>query len=185
MLAILALYLHYLMVGTQRLQYLLLNGGALCDLLIHHLERDKVHRVRHIRAVFHTGVEIQQVVMDIETSQLEPHTELLRTDMLDGAPVVLIDGLHHQFDQYGRLVAEFLEIDIRTIARQTSLDGRKKVFHLHAQLLRLIGILHVESIERAVLANHAHIGLRLKILDGSLYTQHVFRILRLAGDDVL
>lgn len=54
MLAILALYLHYLMIGTQGLKHLLLYGSVLCHLLIHHLKRDKIHRIRHISAVFHT-----------------------------------------------------------------------------------------------------------------------------------
>ena len=65
MLAILTFYLHYLMIVTQRLKYLLLNGGALCHLLIHYLESDEVYRVRHIRTVFHTSVEIQQAFMGI------------------------------------------------------------------------------------------------------------------------
>ena len=137
MLAILTLYLHYLMPGTQGLQHLLLNDSALCHLLIHHLERDEVHRVRHIRAVFHLGVEIQQAVVCVQSTEQESHAEQLRADVLDGAPVVLIDGLHHQLDQYGRLVAEFLEIDVGTVARQLSLRCREKIFYFHAELLRL------------------------------------------------
>ena len=85
--------------------------------------------------------------MRIQSPKQEFHTEHLGADMLDIAFVILIDGLHHQFDKYGRLVAEFLEVDVRTVARQTSFDGRQKVFHLHAQLLWLIGILHVKSVE--------------------------------------
>ena len=119
MLAILTLHLHHLMICSQGLKHLFLNGGVLRHLLIHHLERDEIHRIRHIRAVFHTRVEIQQAIVGIEASEQELHTELLHPDMLDGTPVVLIDGLHHQFDEYGRLVTEFLEIDVGTVGKAT------------------------------------------------------------------
>ena len=49
----------------------------------------KIHRVRHIRTVFHTGVEIQQAVMGIQATKQELHAELLCTDMLDAASVIL------------------------------------------------------------------------------------------------
>ena len=91
-----AMHLHYLMIGTKWLKYLLLYGGALCHLLIYHLECDKIHRVRHIRAVFHTSVEIQQAVMGIQATKQELHTELLCTNVLNAASVILVDGLHHQ-----------------------------------------------------------------------------------------
>lgn len=44
--------------------------------------------------------------------------ELLHTNVFDGSLVVLIDGLHHQLDKYGRFVAEFLGIDVRTIRNE-------------------------------------------------------------------
>ena len=120
MLAILALYLHHLMIGTKWLQQLLLYGGALCHLLICNLEGDEVHRVWHIRAVFHTSVEIQQAVMGIQATKQKLHAKLLCTDMLNAASVILIDSLHHQFYKYGRLVAKFLKVNVRAIAWQSS-----------------------------------------------------------------
>ena len=102
--------------------------------------------------------------MGIQATKEELHAELLRPDMLDGAPVVLIDGLHHQLDQYGRLVTEFLKVDVGTVAWQSSLSGRKEILHLHAELLRFGSILHVKSIEGAVLTDDTHIGLRFKVL---------------------
>src|SRR3712207_7118084 len=91
--------------------------------------------------------------------------------MLDGSLVVLVDGLHQEFDQYGRFVTEFLEINVGMVARQSSLNGRKKILHFDAEFLRLGGILHIIGIKRSVLTNHAHIGFRLKVTHGSLDTQ--------------
>ena len=54
-----------------------LAGGALCHLLINHLKGDKIHRVWHVCAVFHSSVEIQQAVMGIQTTKQELHAKLL------------------------------------------------------------------------------------------------------------
>ena len=91
-----ATHLHYLMIGTKRLQYLFLYGGTLCHLLINYLKGDKIHRVRHVCTVFHSSVEIQQAVMGVQATKQELHAELLCTDMLNAASVILIDSLHHQ-----------------------------------------------------------------------------------------
>ena len=58
--------------------------------------------------------------MGVQATKQELHTELLCTDVLDAASVILIDSLHHQFDQYGRLVTEFLKVNIRAITWQAS-----------------------------------------------------------------
>ena len=89
-------HLHHLMIGAKWLQYLFLYGGALCHLLIYNLKGDEIYRVRHIRAVFHTSVEIQQAIMGIQATKQELHAKLLCTDVLDGTLVILIDSLHHQ-----------------------------------------------------------------------------------------
>ena len=113
-----ATHLHHLMIGTKWLQYLFLYSRALCHLLINHLECDKIHRVWHIRTVFHTRVEIQQAVMGIQTTKQELHTKLLCTDVLNPALIALVNALHNEFHQDRRLTAQFLEIDVRAVGRQ-------------------------------------------------------------------
>ena len=41
-----ATHLHHLMIGTKRLKHLLLNGSALCHLLIYYLESGKMHSIK-------------------------------------------------------------------------------------------------------------------------------------------
>ena len=105
------------MAGSKRLQNLLLNRCASGHLFIHHFEGDEVHRAGYIRLIFDNDVEEKQPVMGIQSSKKKLHAEMPRTDVLNRSLIMLVDGLHHQLHKYRRLVAQFLEVDVGTIAR--------------------------------------------------------------------
>ena len=60
-------------------------------------------------------VEIKQVVMHVDTFEEVLYPETLATDMLDLAAVILVNGLHDQFDQQRRFASQLLQIDVQRI----------------------------------------------------------------------
>jgi len=121
-------------IGTERENYLLLNGSPFGDLLIHDFERDKIHIERHVGRVLNLRVEIQQPVVRVHPTEQVLDAERLRPDMLDFTLVVLVDGLHYQMHQLWGLAAQLLQIDVegvvRAVYRTAVMD---KIFHLHVQ----------------------------------------------------
>ena len=105
------------MISTKRLQHLFLHRSALRHLFVHHFERHKVHRKRHIRVIVDARVKVKQSIVRIKTAEQELHPELLRTDVLNPALIALVDTLHNEFHQDRRLTAQFLEIDVRAVGR--------------------------------------------------------------------
>ena len=136
------------------MQHLFLHRSALRHLFVHHFERHKVHGKRHIRVIIDARVKIEQSIVRIKTAEQEFHSKLLRTDVLNPALIALVNALHNEFHQDRRLTAQFLEIDVRAIRRQTSSRRRKEILHLNVELLRFGSILHIKGIERAIFANH-------------------------------
>ena len=89
--------------------HLLLDGRAFEDFLVHDLECHEIHLIRHVRRVLHLGMEIKQSVVCIESAQQVLDAERLAPDMLDMAPVVLVDGLGDKVYQLRRLAAELFQ----------------------------------------------------------------------------
>ena len=86
--------MHHIVVGTDRKKYLLLNGGSLRHLLVHHLERDIVHVKRHVALVLDFCVEIQQVAVYIDALQKVLDSETIG-DMCFIAPGVILTCAGH------------------------------------------------------------------------------------------
>ena len=84
--------------------------------------------------------------MDVQAAEQELEAKLPRADMADCTAVTLLDRFHQQFDEHGRFAAQFLEIDVGTVGRQTAIGLREKVRHLDRQFLGFVGVLHVERI---------------------------------------
>ena len=55
--------------------------------------------------------------MRIEPTQEEADPKLAYPDVFDCPLIILMDGLHHQFHEDGRLTSQLLEVDVGTIAR--------------------------------------------------------------------
>ena len=55
--------------------------------------------------------------MRIEPTQEEADPKLADPDVFDRPLIILMDGLHHQFHEDGRLTPQLLKVDIGTIAR--------------------------------------------------------------------
>ena len=59
-----------------------------------------------------------------------------------------------------------------------------KITHLHIKQQRFIGILDIEGVKISVFRDHAHIRLITKMLSGRFHTDHIFRAVRLSGNQV-
>ena len=55
--------------------------------------------------------------MRIEPTQEEAYPKLAYPDVFDRPLIILMDGLHYQLYQDGRLAPQLLEVDVGTIAR--------------------------------------------------------------------
>ena len=92
-------------------------------------------------------VEIKQVVMHVDTFEEVLYPDTLATDMLDLAAVILVNGLHDQFDQQRRFASQLLQIDVqRIIGAVYRLPAMQEVRHLDRQFHRLVGILDIEAV---------------------------------------
>ena len=60
---------------AQGLDDLLLNGRALCHLLVHNLPDDIVHVKRHIARVLDFRVEVEQAIVGVDAFQEELDAE--------------------------------------------------------------------------------------------------------------
>ena len=114
--------------------------------------------------------------MHVDTFEEVLYPETLATDMLDLAAVILVNGLHDQFDQQRRFASQLLQIDVqRVIGAVYRLPVMQEVRHLDRQFHRLVGILDIEAVIGPVLGNDRKVALAREITQGRLYTQHVFR----------
>ena len=180
-LALFARHAGSIILRTEWQDNLLLHGGTLRHLLVHNLPCHVVHIKRHVALVLDFRVEIQQSVVRIDSFQQVLYAETLAADVLHLTLVLLVDGLHDKSHQHRTLAAQFLQVNllriVRTVYRLAVVD---EVAHLHVEQQRLLGILHVEGIEAAVLRDDAHVRLVLEVLHGRLHTDHVLRTVRLA-----
>ena len=55
--------------------------------------------------------------MRIEPTQEEADPKLADPDVFDRPLIILMDGLHHQFHEDGRLTPQLLKVDVGTVAR--------------------------------------------------------------------
>ena len=87
--------------------------------------------------------------------------------------------------QFGRLAAEFLQVDVEGIVRAVHLAAvMNKIGHLDVEQQRLVGILDIEGVETSAFGNHRHVGLLTEILSRSLDTDDVLRTVRLARNQI-
>ena len=131
-------------------------------------------------------VEINQVAVYVDALQEVLDAETPAADVLYLALVLLVDGLHDEMHQHGTLLAQLLEVNllriVRTVHRLAVMD---EVRHLDVEHERFLGVLHIESVKRAVLRDDAHVGLLLEVLHGSLHPDNILRAVRLASYQVL
>ena len=130
-------------------------------------------------------MEVKQPVVRIDALQQEANPKAFASDVFYYSLVLLPDALHHKSHQYGTLRTEFLQINIHRIIG--AIDCRTvmdEVLHLDVQFIRLLGVLHVESIETAVLRDDAHVRLSLEPSLGGFYTYHVLCPVSLTRHDV-
>ena len=73
----LAMHDRHIVLGTERVQLLLLHGGSLDDFLIHNLEAHIVDVEGYVGGVLQFRVEIQQTVVGIDGFQKELNSETL------------------------------------------------------------------------------------------------------------
>ena len=96
-----AVYTCHIIIGTQRINHLLLHGRTLHHLFVNHLERNEIHVKGHVRGVLYLGMEIKKVIMGVQPFEQILDTETLAADMTDTALVILIHGFHDKTYQTG------------------------------------------------------------------------------------
>ena len=123
--------------------------------------------------------------MRIEPFEQVLHAEPLAADVLHSPLVLSVHGLHDQAHQPGRLVTQFLQINLhRVVGTVHRLPVVDEVAHLHIQQQRFVGVLDIERVKVPVLGNHAHVRLVAEMLHRGLHPDHVIRAVSLAGYQV-
>ena len=123
--------------------------------------------------------------MRVDAFQKILNAETLAPDMLHLAFVLLVDGLHDKTHQKRRFAPQLCEINLHRVVRAVHGTAvMDEVAHLDIEQQRFVGVFHIEGIERAVLGNDRHIGLRAEIAHGGLHADHVLRAVSLARDKV-
>ena len=175
----------YIVVSTQRKYHLFLDGGTFHHLLVHNLECHEIHFIRYVGPVPDLCMKVQQPVMGVKTAQQVLDAERLAPDMLDVPFVVLVDGLRDEIYQFRRLAAEFLQVNVKGVVGTVHFASvMDEILHLDVQQQRFFRILYIECIETSAFGYHGHVGLLTEILYGSLYTNDIFRTVRLACNEV-
>ena len=123
--------------------------------------------------------------MGVKTAQQVLDAERLAPDMLDVPFVVLVDRLRDEIYQFRRLAAEFLQVNVKGVVGTVHFASvMDEILHLDVQQQRFFRILYIECIETSAFGYHGHVGLLTEILYGSLYTNDIFRTVRLACNEV-
>ena len=141
---------------------------------------------RYVRGVAQGSMQVQQVIVDIDSFEQGLYAVLLAADMPDVPFVLLIQRVHDAVHHQRCLPAEFLQFhEHAVVSRPAHRVLPQPVFHLNGKLCRFILIYHIKGIEAAVSRNDREVRLTLKALYGRLDTYHILRPRSFVGNDVV
>ena len=130
-------------------------------------------------------MQVQQVVVDINSLEQCLYAVLLAADVPDVPFVLLVQRVHDAVHHQRCLPPEFLQLHEHAVTGNASFGiVPEPVLHLDGELCRFVLVNHIKGIETAVGSDDGEVCFPLKAFYRRLDAYHVFRSRRLVRYDV-